>query len=162
MMKDIVKCRLCGLTWQPRKVLPRACPSCKSYQWNGVRGQTMPHAERTVPTAMMASKLVERVAEQPMQARRILTEDTLPSTLPMSVRLNFNTDVLKITKTPKAQLDIVIPMLTEAYPDYPDYVQAVVDKAMQNKKEFAGEQHEQEKSDLAKSPSGENNEMRRL
>jgi len=27
-------CKKCGYSWMPRKIKPRCCPLCKSYEWN--------------------------------------------------------------------------------------------------------------------------------
>ena len=31
----IHKCDLCKYTWVSKKILPKACPKCKRYDWNG-------------------------------------------------------------------------------------------------------------------------------
>ena len=33
MEKNKVKCEKCGLEWTPKVKKPRACPKCKSYDW---------------------------------------------------------------------------------------------------------------------------------
>ena len=32
--KQICKCKQCGYEWTPRMKIPKACPSCKRYDWN--------------------------------------------------------------------------------------------------------------------------------
>lgn len=30
-------CQRCGYEWEPKRINPKSCPSCKSYKWNLAR-----------------------------------------------------------------------------------------------------------------------------